>query len=170
MIGKLGKKARIRAYENMAGFLYPNNTLESCYTIFAMSSSYAEEVIDKKREFENLELSQPDRQEPAKTVLNRILSAPQLQPLTADEIAQIINRIREFHGRAYDWNPDIDSAKLRDKVMGSGFLLRTRLRSAIEILDQLYQYGEAGDLKVGQLFEENLNDESVPDLGFLTEE
>ena len=45
--------------------------------------------------------------------------------------------------------------------MSSGFLLRTRIRSAIEYLDQLYQYGEAAEVKTGRLVTESYD---VPEL------
>jgi hypothetical protein len=32
-----------------------------------------------------------------------------------------------------------------------GYLLRTRIRAAVEMLDQLFQYGEVGDIKASKL-------------------
>ena len=42
LMGRLGKKARLNAYRNMAKFLLPDRSLESVFTMFALSSSYAE--------------------------------------------------------------------------------------------------------------------------------
>ena len=44
-----------------------------------------------------------------------------------------------------------------------GYLLRTKLRGAIELLDQLYQYGEVGNIRIGRLDDESLEEE-LPDL------
>ena len=165
LIGRLGKKSRIHAYENLSLFLTPGKAMQSTYSIIAFSASYAEDVIDGKHEFENLQEIQPDRQEPAKTVLNQILRAKQLQPLSREEITQVIGRICEFYSKAYDWTPAVPQKKIIDAAMNAGYLLRTRLRCAIEILDQLYQYGEAGDIRTEKLSEENYSEETeVPSL------
>ncbi len=42
-----------------------------------------------------------------------------------------------------------------------GYLLRTKIRAAIEFLDQLYQYGKAGNTTVNELGEETF-EEDVP--------
>ncbi len=56
LIGRLGKKARLKAYKNMASFLFPGDysRLRAAYSIFAVTASFAEDVIDGKHEFENL--------------------------------------------------------------------------------------------------------------------
>lgn len=98
-----------------------------------------------------------------KSVLNLLVKAPQLAPLTKDEIRQVLERVQEFHGRAYSWNPQVSTDRLLKATQSGGYLLRTKIRAAIEFLDQLYQYGEAGDTRIGQLGQENF-DEDVPDL------
>lgn len=42
-----------------------------------------------------------------------------------------------------------------------GYLLRTKIRAAIEFLDQLYQYGRAGNTTINELGEETF-EEDVP--------
>ena len=96
-------------------------------------------------------------------VLNCLVKAPQLTPLTDEEIRQVLERVQEFHGRAYSWNPQVSTDRLLKATQSGGYLLRTKIRAAIEFLDQLYQYGEAQDTKVGQLGQESF-DEDVPDL------
>lgn len=44
-----------------------------------------------------------------------------------------------------------------------GYLLRTKIRAAIEFLDQLYQYGRAGKTTINELGEE-VYTEDVPEL------
>lgn len=87
----------------------------------------------------------------------------QFQPLSREEITNVIERICEFHAAAYDWTPDTDIKEIVKASLDSGYLLRTRLRCAIEILDQLYQYGEAGSIKTRGLSSESYEEE-VPSL------
>ena len=95
LMGRLGKKARLNAYRNMADFLLPDRCPENTFSIFALSASYVEDVIEGKHEYENLEAIYPEAQEPAKTVLNLLVGAPQLLPLTRDEINEVLCKIQE---------------------------------------------------------------------------
>ena len=163
LIGRLGKKTRLKAYFQMANFLLPEQ-LESTFSLFALSSSYVEDVIDGKHEFENLAEVYPDDQEPAKTVLDRMIKAPQLLPLSRDELTKVIMNLQSFHGKAYGWNPDLSAEVLLRSTKSGGYLLRTQIRAVIELLDQLYQYGEAGQIKINELGKENFEEEEVPAL------
>lgn len=163
LMGRLGKKARLKAYGNMAHFLIPESRMESVFSMFALSSSYIEDVIEGKREFENLAVTYPDDQEPVKTVLNLLVKAPQLLPLTTDEIRQVLERVQEFHGKAYGWNPQVSVDTVVDAAQTGGYLLRTKIRGAIEFFDQLYLYGEAGRTKINELGKETF-EEDVPSL------
>ena len=144
LMGRLGKKARLNAYRNMAQFLLPEKCPESAFTIFALSASYTEDVIEGKHEYENLEAIYPNEQEPIKTVLDLLVRAPQLLPLTKEEVNEVLCKIQDFHGRAYGWTPNLSVASLAESTQAGGYLLRTKIRAAIEFLDQLYQYGKAG--------------------------
>ena len=161
LLGRLGKKARQNSYRSMYRFLQPKSTLKSTLTMFAVSSMYDEEVIQGKHEYENLELFFPNDPGPGKTVLDAISDAKQLNPLTRDEITQVISRIMDFHGAAYDWTPDIELGTLVQMAEEGGSLLRTKLRSAIEYLDQKYQYGNGGNVTVGELTQEDLSHEEI---------
>ena len=163
LMGRLGKKARLNAYRNMARFLLPERCLESTFTMFALSASYNEDVIEGKHEYENLAAIYPEEQEPARTVLNLLSNAPQLLPLTKAEINEILCKIQDFNGKAYDWTPDISVDSLTEATQYGGYLLRTKIRAAIEFLDQLYQYGKAGHTSVNELGKETF-DEDVPSL------
>ncbi|MDO5136649.1 MAG: DUF2791 family P-loop domain-containing protein [Eubacteriales bacterium] len=163
LMGRLGKKARLKAYTNMARFLMPEHCFESTFSMFALSSSYGEDVIEGKHEYENLAEIFPDQQEPAKTVLDILLKAPQLLPLTKDEIHEVLSKIQDFHGRAYGWEPNVSLEALSEATLSGGYLLRTKIRAAIEFLDQLYQYGKADRSEVGQLGRESFQ-EDIPSL------
>ncbi len=165
LMGRLGKKARLNAYRNMASFLMPNERLESVFSLFALSASYTEDVIEGKHEYANLESVFPDAQEPMRSVLGLLAKAPQLLPLTDEEIHEVLRRIQEFHGRAYGWNPDVSIETLSAATRTGGYLLRTKIRATIEFLDQLYQYGQAGDTRINELGQETFDEEDeVPSL------
>ncbi len=163
LMGRLGKKARLNAYRNMADFLLPERCPENTFSIFALSSSYVEDVIEGKHEYENLEAVYPDAQEPAKTVLNLLVNAPQLLPLTKEEINEVLCKIQDFHGRAYGWSPNLSVSSLSEATQSGGYLLRTKIRAAIEFLDQLYQYEKAGKTTINELGKETFS-EDVPSL------
>lgn len=76
LMGRLGKKARLNAYRNMAKFLFPDESLEAVFSMFALSASYTEDVIEGKHEYENLAEVYPEQQEPMKTVLDHLVKAP----------------------------------------------------------------------------------------------
>ncbi len=111
LIGRLGKKARAKSYSTMQSFLRPSAELEAVFSVFAFSSSFTEEVIDKKHEFENAEAIFADDVTALKAVkaaLNAIIDAPELASLSKAEILRVLEIIQEFHVMAYDWEPQID--------------------------------------------------------------
>lgn len=65
--------------------------------------------------------------------------------------------------KAYEWVPDVSVDSLAEATQYGGYLLRTKIRAAIEFLDQLYQYGKAGKTSVNELGKETF-DEDVPSL------
>lgn len=168
LIGRLGKKARLIAYNNMASFLFPErySRLESTFTMFALGASYREDVIEAKHDFENLSTAYVDRaqREPIEKVLNHIINAPQLQPLNQDEILAVLEQLQVFHGRSYNWKPKLDVREVLKASENRGYLLRTRIRSAVELLDQLYQYGQVGDIRINDLGEPQYQEEELPSL------
>ena len=168
LIGRMGKKVRAKSYREMQAFLQPSAGLERTFSLFAMSASFSEDVIDKKREFENVEAAyadDPDSLKAARATLDTILAAPELAPLTKNEILLVLDRIREFHARAYGWDPKVDARTIYDATQAGGYLLRTKIRASIEFLDQLYQYGKAGDTRIAALGTESYDeDEEVPEL------
>ena len=163
LMGRLGKKARLNAYRNMAHFLLPDQKLEAVFSIFALSASYVEDVVEAKHEYENLEAIYQEEQEPMRTVLNLLVKAPQLLPLTKEEIHEILCKIQDFHGRAYEWTPSVSIDSLSEVTQSGGYLLRTKIRTTIEFLDQLYQYGKAGKTTINELGEETFT-EDVPEI------
>ena len=155
LTGRLGKKQRMAAYENMAEFLI-NPVMSSVFTLFAFTDSYDDDLIEGKHDFDILEELYPDSPQPIQSILNMILKAPSLIPLSNKEIHDILEGIIELHGKAYDWQPQVSTDLLACRISGAGYLLRTRLRAAIEYLDQKYQYGDDNEVSSGKLDEEDI--------------
>jgi hypothetical protein len=167
LTGKLGKKARLKAYMNMASFLFPDESLQSTFSLFAVTDSYVPEVIEDKHEYDNLLSAnfELDDAEAVRRSLDAIESAIHLKPLTKDEISLIIEKLIDFYKRAYDWYPNINIPELYTSTDNRGHLLRTRIRAVVECLDQLYQYRMVGDIRIDELPQMRY-EEDVPELYF----
>lgn len=72
-----------------------------------------------------------------------------------------------FHGRAYGWEPQLPAEALYAVTESGGYLLRTRIRAAIEYLDQLYQYGAASESVTAPLQQERYDEDETPELSDL---
>ncbi len=167
LVGRLGKNARMKSYRAMQDFLQPGGRLEGVFSLFAFSTSFTEEVVDRKHEFENAEAfyaEDPAGLKATKATLNGVINAPELASLTRQEIMSVMSGIQEFHGMAYDWHPQLTPETIYENTQGVGYLLRTRIRAAIEMLDQLYQYGEVGRVKITELGRESFEEEDTPEL------
>ena len=137
--------------------------MKSTFTLFALSASYVEDVIEGKREYQNLADTYPEGRESVRMVLDLLTKAPQLLPLTKDEINEVLYKIQDFHGKAYGWTPDLAISSLVEATQSGGYLLRTKIRAAIEFLDQLYQYNKVGKTVINELGKETFA-EDVPSL------
>ena len=167
LIGRYGKKARAKSYQEMQAFLHPTARLEGVLSIFAFSSSFAEDVIDRKREYDNVDAifaDAPDASKAAHATLDAILGAPELAPLTRQEVMRVLMSVQDFHGRAYDWHPEVTAESVYAATETGGYLLRTKIRAAIEFFDQLYQYGEAGKTRITELGKETFEEDDTPEL------
>lgn len=167
LVGRMGKKARAKSYLRMYDFLKPDPRMEKTVTLLAFSASYEEDVIQKRKEFQSVQDAFGEDSEEyreATGVLNAILSAPELNALSREEVIRVMGDVEQFHALAYDWKPGVQAEDIYRATEAGGYLLRTKIRGAIELLDQLYQYGEAGSIHIGQLAEESLEEEEFPDL------
>ena len=167
LMGRLGKKARAKGYKEMQAFLKPSARLESVFSLYALTASYVEDVIDAKNEIENVKAcfeGDAESLSAALATINQMTNAPELASLGKDEVTQILMQIQAFHGAAYDWTPEVSAETLYTTTQTGGYLLRTRIRSAIEFLDQLYQYGEAGKIRITELGKEVYDEDDTPEL------
>ena len=97
-----------------------------------------------------------------RVALDCLRKGTKLYPLTKEEMKDVFSKLITFHASAYEWEPPIDTEKLLKESSSAGFLLRTKIRYAIEILDQLYQYGDEGEAKVADLSKETF-EEDMPE-------
>ena len=161
-IGRLGRKARFNSYTNMERFLHleAGNPL----SLFTMTNNYATQVIDGKDERGYLAESEGFDRELIEETLCRIETAPELPPLTRDEFSGVLVKIIDFHARAFSWQPDVSAVDLCELAWTRGHYLRTKIRAAIEYLDQLFQYGDVGSITAGELEQETYLEEiPLPD-------
>jgi len=158
-IGRLGRKSRFGAYTNMARFLFPDTN--GAHALFTMTNNYVMQVIEGKDERGYLAQAEGFDCDIIESVLSRIETARELTPLNRDDFMNVLNKIIDFHARAYDWRPGIGVMELCEMAWGRGIYLRTKIRAAIEALDQLYQYGDMGNITAGEL-EQGTYDEETP--------
>ena len=166
LIGRLGKKTRPKCYLRIQDFMKPDPRMEKTAVLLAFSASYSDDVIQKRKEFEVVKEVFGEESEECKAAtatLNAILAAPELGALSREEVIRVLRDIEQFHALAYDWQPEVPAEEIYRATEAGGFLLRTKIRGAIELLDQLYQYGEVGNIRVGKLTAESLEEE-IPDL------
>lgn len=165
LIGRYGKKARQKTYLAMDNFLNPSESLKSVFSLFAFSSSFTEDVIEQKGEYETALEHFVDEAPIIHNTLDEVIKAHQLEPLSTQEIHKILEGIITFHAKAYDWHPTIDPKLLIRKIEESGgYLLRSKIRSAIEYLDQLYLYHSEGTTTLTALQEETYDVPSYEEL------
>lgn len=163
LVGRLGKKARVNAYYNMSRFLLPNENqrIKAIYSVFALTASFAEDVIESKNEFDNIQTVPvpQEHSDGAKKILELITATPQLMPLSKEEIFTVLQNVQEFHAKAYGWNPNEDIQEIFRATDKKGHLLRTRIRAAVELLDQLYQYGQVSEIQINELASEEYKED-----------
>ncbi|MDR2163656.1 MAG: ATP-binding protein [Clostridiales Family XIII bacterium] len=153
LIGRLGRRSRHKAYLHMDGFLRPGR-IEGVYSVFAFNASFVPDVIEAKHEYEGVEKNDtllPDMRVKIKETIEKVAGATQLAPLSREETADVLERILRYHGAAYGWKPQMDRSDFMRATDSYGYLLRTRIRAAVEMLDQLYQYGKIGEIRATEL-------------------
>jgi len=158
-IGRIGRKSRFNAYTNMARFL--RSETSNALSLFTMTNNYATQVIDEKDERRHLSETEGYDNEAIEYVLDSIETAPELPVLSRDEFSEVLMKIIDFHTRAYAWQPRIDVAELCETAWSRGYYLRTKIRVAIEYLDQAFQYGNVGDIVANEL-DQGTYEEEIP--------
>ena len=160
LIGRFARKSRMSAYSTISQFLFPPSSFDSVSSIFAFSSSYTEEVIGEKDDFGYLDLMEGDEdsKEVIRKVLDRIVEAEELRALTEDELTYSLKTIVDIYSKAYGKDYSGYAEKVIETASSSGYLLRPKIRAAIEALDQISQYGDEGVISAGAVCSDSLSD------------
>ncbi len=160
LIGRMARKSRENAYLNINKFLNPSASLESVYSVFAFSSSFSDEVVAGKNEYSSIALSGRSEEEiKAMTdTLDRITNGSELAQLSRDELDLSVTSIVDLYRKAYERDIECDTGALLDVASRAGFLLRTKIRAVIEALDQIYQYGNMGDVETTRVQGEDISE------------
>ncbi len=160
LIGRMARKSRENAYLNINRFLNPVASLEGVYSVFAFSSSFSDEVVAGKNEYSSIALSGRSEEEiKAMTdTLDRITGGSELVTLSKEELNRSITSIVDLYRKAYDRDIECDTDVLLEVASKAGFLLRTKIRAVIEALDQIYQYGNMGDVEANLVQGEDLSE------------
>jgi len=156
-IGRLGRKSRFTAYTNMSKFLSGGKS--NVLSLFTMTNNYVMQVVEGKDEREHLANTDGYDIELIECVLSKIEAAPELPALDRNEFGDVLSKIVDFHARAFDWKPEINLDELCETAWSCGYYLRTKIRAAIELLDQLFQYGDTGIVTAGELEQETYREE-----------
>ncbi len=142
----------------MKDYLFPSGTLENTFSVFAVSTSFMDEIMAGKNEYSAVAPGSrsDEEKEEIRTVLDAITRAEELRPLTEAELTESVRTITDIYRDAYGLRTDCAPYAITAMAMKSGFLLRTR--SAIEVLNQIYQYGEPGNAETKELAKEDLSE------------
>ena len=160
LIGRMPRKSRENAYLNINRFLNPVPLLEGVYSVFAFSSSFSDEVIAGKNEYSEVALSTKSEEErrAMTDTLDRITKGTELKSLSMEELNASVESIVDLYRKAYDRNIECDVPSLTAMASRSGFLLRTKIRAAVEALDQIYQYGDIGEVQAVKVNGEDISE------------
>ena len=150
LIGRLGKLARYKAYKNLHWLLNWNGTQKyPIYTVAATATRlqddlwYGKELDDRSMmpELAEIRFGETAGQDMTR-FFKRAIDGNTLNILPAQTPAleELLDRIAELHGQAYDWQPDFTSIDLI-RHMGSQ-PVRTYVRAAMESLDLQLLYGQ----------------------------
>lgn len=148
LIGALGPKSRMRAYQNLLR-LATDSLLEHAYIVTALAQSYVEEVIPKDTGIiANLRYRGEDELATDAERMSQLISeeqrTSQLAPLNRDELVSALKQVIHDHEAAYEWSAPISAEELYTSVIGilqTEHQLRNIIRGAIQWLDITMQYG-----------------------------
>ena len=150
LIGRLGKLSRYKAYKNLFWLLnwgssqkYPIYVVAAAATRLQDDLWYGKDHDDRSimPDLAAARSGEAAEREMAiffkKAIDERTLN---VLPAQQDALCELLDRIAELHGQAYDWKPDFSSGDLI-RHMGAQ-PVRTTIRAALESLDLQFLYGQ----------------------------
>ena len=164
LIGKFGRGARSRAYASIGRLL--NLSAPHLLTVWALASNFLTDVIYQRNDQAAAPgwlQSRPKEQHLAafcQEGIGALVEAKSLEPLSRDQVDQLIMQIYSFHRDAYSWQPPQEPRDLirliRNLAPAQDTRLRTVVRLSLTILDIWFQYGVDPSLSIGQVEDEDL--------------
>ena len=169
LMGRLGKVARLKAYQNLNWLL--NWSKEQKYPIYTLAAAATRLQDDtwfgKKYNDRDImpELAQERFGEKEKEKITLFFSkalSPEcltVSPATDEELAQLLDKVALLHNKAYSWQSEIPFNSL-ELIKGRGNQpVRTYIRAAIETLDIQYRYKEDIQLNTTELVEQEVTED-----------
>jgi len=172
LTARLGRVSRLKAYRNLNWLLnYDGELKYPIYVIGAAATSLqdvwsfetgrrvpdrvgmpelAEEKfgLDEKRRIEEF--------------FEQSLSAncPTISSIDREILDELMNRVVQLHGVAYDWNvPTFDQIKQHLEQLSVDDPIRTYIRATLEVLDNIAMTGEASEVVTEELVEGVVDEE-----------
>jgi hypothetical protein len=175
LIGKFGRGGRARSYVNMGRFL--KGIGDHLLSIWAVAGNFQTDVILPRKDHEVIEQWLSSRPKEAEGVawsnaaLDELSSARPLDPLTPEQIRDMLGEIAALHQIAYAWDCGLDGAAfyqlVREHMDVLDARLRTWIRMAISLLDMRWQFGDGASVKAHDIEEVDLSEdrsyEEAPD-------
>ena len=168
LIGRLGKVSRLKAYLNLNWLLNWNS--EMVYPIYVLAAAatrlqddlwFASKNNDRDSmpEFAGIRYSSKEKRE-IKNFFDKAIRDCSLtvSPAKNEDLIQLLNKVIEFHSKAYNWQPDIKPEELIEELGNQ--TARTYIRGMLESLDIQYLYNEHIRLNAENLMEKPIEEDS----------
>jgi len=166
LVGKLGSKARARAYANLLTF--NRGALRHTYVVCALADIYYGQVIAAREEAGRLPQWLEDRGENDLATATRDAvhllesDAVRLEPLSEEHVVGILRQVLADHALGYGWDPGMDGMglyrRVKSVVTNVDAKIRTLIRAAVWWLDIRFQYGQDPTLKYHDLSDTDLSE------------
>jgi len=149
LVGRLGSQTRLKAYQNLHWLLNWSNAHHyPIYVIAAAATSLQNDMWYGGKDDRTL-MPKLAEEKLGKNARDEIISffeyalsskSSVVSPVSEGVLAELLERIVELHGRAYNWDARLD---VKNVIHNLGeTTLRTYIRATLESLDQMYLYQE----------------------------
>ncbi len=171
MVGRMGRLTRARSYARL-GQLTEGRALPHTYSVWALASSFHNDILERKEEADKLPqwLNARGHGELAAAVarpLRALAEAPVLAPLSDGDLTAMLRTIITAHGAAYRWRPPYQGEDLLGVVRAAmperDTKVRQLVRAAVQVLDYHLLYDESPAIEVHGLEEPRPLEPEEPD-------
>ncbi|MBU1152587.1 ATP-binding protein [bacterium] len=169
LMGRLGKVARLKAYQNLNWLLnWSKEQKYPIYTLAAAANRLQDDIWFGKNDNDRdimPELAQErfgeKEKEEIKSFFSKAISEQCLNvlPVTDEELAQLLDKVALLHNKAYSWQSEIPFNSLELIQRQGSQPVRTYIRAAIETLDMQYLYKDDIQLNTTKLIEQELTED-----------